>query len=167
MRTLYLIRHAKSSWENVLQTDFDRPLNTRGLRDAPAMGRFFYARGEPVDLFVSSPAVRAHTTALCVAEAFSVRAEDVVQEPRLYLANAAAWLEVVHDLPNEAKSVALFAHNPGISEFCERLTQGGLGELSTCAIVRIDAPVTQWAKVSKGECTLVWNDRPKLHAGLQ
>ncbi len=167
MLTLYLIRHAKSSWSDPLQADFHRELNGRGLRDAPAMGKHFAVRGEQVDLFVSSPAVRALTTAQAVARAFAVPPGEIVMEPKLYLASVTTWIEVVNALPASVRSVALFAHNPGISEFCELLTDGGLGELPTCAMVRVDLGTGSWAAVSRGAGTVAWYDFPKQHAELQ
>lgn len=167
MLTLYLIRHAKSSWSDPLQADFHRPLNARGLRDAPAMGKHFAARAEPVDLFLSSPAVRALATAQSVAIACGRTAEDVLPEPRLYLATAATWFEVVTALPRKATHAALFAHNPGISGFCELLSGAGLGELPTCAMVRIDFALDDWKAVTRGTGQVVWHDFPKQHAELQ
>ncbi|MBP6574905.1 MAG: histidine phosphatase family protein, partial [Flavobacteriales bacterium] len=164
---LYLIRHAKSSWSDPLQADFHRELNGRGLRDAPAMGKHFAARGERVDLFVSSPAVRALTTARAVAQAFGVPPGKIVTEPKLYLASTPTWMEVVNTLPSAVRSAALFSHNPGISEFCELLTEGGLGELPTCAMVRVDNEVDSWASVSRGNGAVAWYDFPKQHAELQ
>lgn len=167
MLTLYVIRHAKSSWSDPLQADFHRELNSRGLRDAPAMGKHFVARGERVDLFVSSPAIRAFSTAQAVALAFGVQPQKIVAEPKLYLASAATWMEVVNALPTSVRSAALFAHNPGISEFCELLTEGGLGELPTCAMVRVDLGTGSWAAVSRGAGTVAWYDFPKQHTELQ
>lgn len=167
MLTLYLIRHAKSSWSDPLQADFHRPLNARGLRDAPAMGKHFAQRKEPVDLFLSSPAVRALATAHPVAAAFGRKAEAVSLEPRLYLAAVPTWFEVVTALPSGTMHAALFAHNPGISEFCELLTGAGLGELPTCAMVRIDFALNDWTLVSRGTGQVVWHDFPKQHAELQ
>ena len=167
MLTLYLIRHAKSSWSDPLQADFHRPLNERGLRDAPAMGKHFAARNEPVDLFLSSPAVRALATAHAVAVATVATVNDVVEEPRLYLATVPTWLEVVTALPRKTSRVAFFGHNPGISEFCELITSAGLGELPTCAMVRIDFALDDWKAVARGTGQLVWHDFPKQHAELQ
>ncbi|MEO8068449.1 MAG: histidine phosphatase family protein [Flavobacteriales bacterium] len=167
MLTLYLIRHAKSSWDDALQADFHRPLNARGLRDAPAMGKYFAARNEPVDLFLSSPAVRALATARAVAHAFGRTAEEVLLEPRLYLATWTTWFEVVNALPRKAARAALFAHNPGISECCEQLTGAGLGELPTCAMVRINFALDDWKEVARGTGQLAWHDYPKQHAELQ
>ncbi|MFZ1688458.1 MAG: histidine phosphatase family protein [Flavobacteriales bacterium] len=167
MLTLYLIRHAKSSWDDPLQADFHRPLNARGVRDANAMGKHFAARTEPVDLFLSSPAVRALATAHSIADAFGPAYADVGSEPRLYLATPSTWLEVVAALPHKTSRAALFAHNPGISEFCELLTGAGLGELPTCAMVRVDFALDNWKAVGRRTGEVVWYDYPKKHAELR
>lgn len=167
MLTLYLIRHAKSSWDDPLQTDFHRPLNARGLRDAPAMAAHFAARQETIELLVSSPAARALATAQYVADALGMDRGTIQQEPKLYLADLPTWRTVMNDLPQTVKSVALFAHNPGISECCEWLTGSGTGELPTCAMVRIDMEVDEWKALSKGTGTIRWYDFPKRHPHLQ
>ncbi|QQR86267.1 MAG: histidine phosphatase family protein [Flavobacteriales bacterium] len=167
MLTLYLIRHAKSSWDDPLQTDFHRPLNARGLRDAPAMAAHFAARREPVDLLISSPATRALTTSQHVAAALGATDDSIVQEPRLYLADLSTWRSVLNDLPASARSVALFSHNPGISECCEWLSSAGLGELPTCAMVCIDMGVDEWKALARGTGTVRWHDYPKKHPHLQ
>jgi phosphohistidine phosphatase len=167
MLSLYLVRHAKSSWADPLQADFQRDLNDRGKRDAPAMAKHFAARRERIDRFVTSPAVRALATAHAVADAFGVKHDALVHEPRLYLASVPTWLEVVAALPEQAHTVAMFGHNPGISGFCEALAEGGLGELPTCAMVRIDLSVNDWRHVARGTGSMVWCDYPKQHAELR
>lgn len=167
MLTLYLMRHAKSSWDDPLQTDFHRPLNARGLRDAPAMAAHFAARKETVDLLVSSPAARALATAQHVASALGATNDSIVQEPKLYLADLTTWRSVLNDLPATSGTVALFSHNPGISECCEWLTGEGLGELPTCAMVRIDMDADEWKALARGTGTVRWYDYPKKHPHLQ
>lgn len=167
MLTLYLVRHAKSSWDDPLQTDFHRPLNSRGLRDAPAMAAHFAARKETVDLLVSSPAARALATAEHVAAALGKSNDHIALDPRLYLADLSTWRTVLNDLPSRTKSVALFSHNPGISECCEWLSSAGLGELPTCAMVCIDMEADDWKALGRGTGTVRWFDYPKKHPHLQ
>ncbi|MBS1581068.1 MAG: histidine phosphatase family protein [Bacteroidetes bacterium] len=158
MKTLYLVRHAKSSWADPGMEDFDRPLNDRGLRDAPAMAERFKARHEPVDLLVSSPAARALATARCYAQALDL---PVTEDKRIYEAHHRALQGVVESLPDTAQRVMLFGHNPGFSLLTEHLCEAGLGDLPTCAIVRIDLTVASWEEVAGGLGTLVWWDFPK------
>ena len=167
MRTLYLTRHAKSSWDDPRTDDFNRPLNERGLRDAPFMARIFKERGEPVDRLVSSPAVRAISTAREFAGALGIHEADITQERGIYLAPAEMLLRIVNLLNNDHRRVMLFGHNPGFSELAEYISDADIGELATCATVRIDLPVDGWNEVSMGLGTLVWHDHPKRHAGLK
>lgn len=167
MRTLYLTRHAKSSWDDPNTDDFHRPLNDRGLRDAPAMARAFKERGEVVDRLVSSNAVRAITTAKEFAKALAVKEGDIVQDRGIYLAPAEMLLRTVNLLNNDWQRVMMFGHNPGFTELAEYISDADIGELATCATVRIDFTVNDWAEVSMGLGTLVWHDYPKRHPQLK
>lgn len=167
MRTLYLTRHAKSSWADPGMDDFHRPLNERGERDAPFMARVFKERGEPVDRLVSSPAVRAITTARSFAGALGVPDDRIQQERGIYQAPAEALLHLVNRLPDEWHRVMLFGHNPGFSDLAAHLSDATIGDLPTCATVRIDLPIDQWAEASMGLGTLVWEDFPKRHSELR
>lgn len=167
MRTLYLTRHAKSSWDDPSTDDFHRPLNERGERDAPFMARVFKERGEPVDRLVSSPATRAITTAREFAKALGVKEGGIHQDKGIYLAPAEMLLRIVNLLSDDAKRVMMFGHNPGFSELAEYISDADIGEMSTCSTVRIDFTVDKWSEVSAGLGTLVWHDYPKRHAALK
>jgi phosphohistidine phosphatase len=167
MRTLYLTRHAKSSWDDPSTDDFHRPLNDRGERDAPVMARVFKERGEPVDRLVSSPAVRAITTARVFAKALGVDASAITQDKGIYLAPAEMLLRTVNLLNDDWQRVMLFGHNPGFTELAEYISDADIGEMATCATVRIDFTVNNWAEVSAGLGTLVWHDYPKRHPELK
>ena len=166
MRTLYLTRHAKSSWDDPDTDDFHRALNARGERDAPYMANAFSERGEPIDRIVSSPAVRAISTARIFANAMGKDTNAIIQQKDLYLADQRTLLRVVNLMSDEAQRVMLFGHNPGFSEFVEYASDGDIGELPTCATVRIDFAVPKWSEVSMGLGTLVWYDFPKNHTDL-
>lgn len=159
VRTLYLVRHAKSAWDDPALRDFDRPLNARGQRDAPIMARRFADRKEPVDRLISSTATRALRT----AEHFSAALGhvEVRQEAALYLASVPTLMAVIEDLPDAASSAMLFGHNPGLSELAAHLCNDGIGVLPTCAIVRIDLEAAHWAEVASGTGILKWLDTPK------
>lgn len=161
MLTLYLTRHAKSDWADPRVDDHERPLNSRGLRDAPEMARRYKARGEKLDRIHSSTAVRALTTARTFAQVLGLEAERFSQERNIYLASVQGLLRVVNNLPPGSHAVMLFGHNPGFSEFAQYLTGGGVGEMPTCATTRIDLPFGSWAEVSGGAGTVVWFDFPK------
>ena len=167
MRTLYITRHAKSSWDDPRSDDFHRPLNDRGQRDAPFMAQVFRSRNEPVDLFLSSSAVRALTTAHLFAKALGVERSAVQEDRNIYLADLPTLIKRVDQLPDSAKRVMLFGHNPGLSELVEYLGDADLGEIPTCAIVRIDLPIDSWKEASRGLGSVVWSDFPKRHKELQ
>lgn len=165
MKTLYLCRHAKSSWADPGMDDFDRPLNERGLRNAAFMAKTFKQRGEPVELMVSSPAKRARTTARSFAEALGTNKERSVEEPSIYLADRTTLAQIVQRLPNEVSRAMLFGHNPGFTDLVNYLSDAGVDNLPTCGIVRIDFAVNDWQHIGKGSGTLVWFDYPKRHPG--
>ncbi|MBL7980686.1 MAG: histidine phosphatase family protein [Flavobacteriales bacterium] len=165
MRTLYFCRHAKSSWADPGQADFDRPLNERGERNAAYMADLFKERGEPVELLVSSTAVRALTTAKKFAKALGVRESELVLRPDLYHAGPVTIQQVAEQLPAHVDRALFFGHNPGITEVIERLSGEPIGNLPTCGMVRIDLPIDNWAMLSAGIGTLVWLDYPKRHPG--
>jgi len=166
MRTVYICRHAKSSWNDPALSDFDRPLNERGLRDAPFMAKVFHARGEAVDLLVSSTAVRAFTTARTFAKELGVPEADIVQEDRLYHATVPTLVAYLNGLPPRVQRVMLFGHNPGLTEAVEYLCSSDIGNLPTCGMVRIDFPGDDWSLASRDLGTMVWMDYPKRHPEL-
>ncbi|GLU88644.1 histidine phosphatase family protein [Agromyces sp. NBRC 114283] len=146
MKTLLLARHAKSDWGDPGLADFDRPLNARGLRDAPDMARRLVDDGAAVQLVVSSPALRAITTAREYAAAFGA---GLVERPELYAASARTILAVAAALPEEASVAMLVGHNPGMSDAVAELT-GEFVELPTCAIVTCAVDVGSWAELIEG-----------------
>jgi phosphohistidine phosphatase len=161
VKTLYICRHAKSSWADPGMRDFDRPLNQRGLKDAPDMAQRFVERLEPVDLLVSSPAERAITTAREYARTL-LRENRLVQEPRIYEASVPALLRIISNLPPDAHAVMLFGHNPGFTELVAHLSGQDIGNLPTSGIARVDVEVDDWDAVSRDTGRLVWLDYPKL-----
>jgi phosphohistidine phosphatase len=163
MRTVYLCRHAKSSWDDPAQSDFDRPLNDRGLRDAPFMARLFHGRGEPVDLLLSSTANRALSTALFFAKELGIPEKDVVRMDDLYHACSLTITRILNELPSTVRRVMVFCHNPGITEAVEHLSAEDIGNMPTCGLVRIDFPGDDWAMVSRELGTLAWMEYPKRH----
>jgi phosphohistidine phosphatase len=121
VKTLTLLRHAKSSWDDPIQRDFDRPLNAKGLRAARRVGQHLRDQGAHFDHVVASPAVRVIETLDGIWEGYG-RTLKPVWDRRIYLASAATLLEVVHDVPAEADSVLLVGHNPGLEDLVLILT---------------------------------------------
>lgn len=158
MYTLYITRHAKSSWASPGLDDFDRPLNERGLRDAPLMARQFAERKEPVPLLVSSTANRALSTARAFAKALG--GVPIKEQPSIYHASLEQLMEAVGHLPADARSVMLFGHNPGLSELVEHLTDENLGTIAPCTTVRIDLHAGSWKEVAAGTGRVAWWQAP-------
>jgi len=144
MRTLFLVRHAKSSWDNPGLRDFNRPLNERGLRDAPQMAQMLVRQGIKPDLLVSSPAKRALTTALFFAETFGIADEAVQREQDIYEAAPSDILHIVNHLPDSARAVLLFGHNPTLTEVANRFSEKFIDNVPTCGIVQIESSADSW-----------------------
>jgi phosphohistidine phosphatase len=161
MKTLILIRHAKSSWENFNLSDFDRPLNDRGLRDAPRMGKRLKEKDLAPDLVISSPANRAHTTCTIISEAIGFPAERIQTEKAIYHADEDQLLAIVQQLPDFADQVMLYGHNPGFTDFANRLTESHIDNIPTCGIVACQLNVITWKDVKWGSGKILFYDFPK------
>jgi phosphohistidine phosphatase len=148
MRTLYLVRHAKSDWSDPALSDPQRPLNARGRRDAPAMARRLAQRYRRPQLLLSSPALRAMRTAEIFARGFGARRRDIVVNPRLYASTAAALLRIVQTLDDRLTRVMLFGHNPELSVLAHRLCDR-IDQLPTCAVARFRFDAKSWREVGR------------------
>lgn len=159
MKTLYLLRHAKSNWDDASLSDFDRPLNDRGLRTAPFMGELMATRSLRPAAIVSSPAKRAMQTAelLKSSSGFDL---PIRFDERIYDASLQNLLEVVSELPTEADSGLLVGHNPGMEAIVRYLT-GEIQSMPTAALAGINLGIDQWADVSERVGTLEFVIRPK------
>lgn len=159
MKTLFLMRHAKSSWENLDLSDFERPLNERGLRAAPLMGEVIGKNKFEINLIVSSPAERAKQTAVLVKEAAPINGEIVFDE-KIYEASPHRLLEIVSALNNKLESAMLVGHNPGFENLVKILT-GESEAMPTAALAVIDLDIKNWNETSAGKGTLRNFIRPK------
>lgn len=161
MKSLLLIRHAKSEWNIMRPVDFDRPLNPRGHNDAPMMAKRLMDKTATIDAFVSSPANRAFTTATYFAEAFHQTQEQIIQIPELYHAPQFVFYDVVQGLNNAWDTVAIFSHNPGITEFANSLTNAHIDNMPTCCIFAIKAEITDWKDFQTAAKKFWFCDFPK------
>lgn len=159
MKTLYILRHAKSSWDDHSLTDRERPLNARGLRTAPFIGSLMKERDLMPDAIVSSPAVRAKQTAELVREAAGFEPEITFNE-RIYEASVGTLAAVIADLDNEVDRVLLVGHNPGAEGLIYFLT-GEIAPMPTAALAVIDLDIETWADTDGGCGTLRHVIRPK------
>jgi len=164
MKRLTLVRHAKSDWSLPGQNDWDRPLNKRGQRDAPEMARRLRSRRLKPDLVLSSPAVRALTTAAVMARELKVPAANVIQDERLYLAAPADLLEVIRELGGEAKHLMVFGHNPGMTDCANRLSAGDhIDNLPTCGVFTAQFDIAAWSELDWNSSQAAEFDYPKNH----
>ncbi|SFQ38284.1 SixA phosphatase family protein [Hymenobacter arizonensis] len=161
MKTLYLLRHAKSSWSFDELSDQERPLNDRGRDDAPLMGQALAKRRICPDLVVSSPAVRAMSTAVLVAREMKYPHDKIVVEPGIYGADVDDLLAIIRDLPDTAGSVLLVGHNPTITETANALSPNPINEMPTAAVVCLHFDSSQWAEVGKANAEFYFFDSPK------
>ncbi|MEP6847087.1 MAG: histidine phosphatase family protein, partial [Panacibacter sp.] len=122
MKSILLIRHAKSSWDTPSQKDFDRPLNDRGHHDAPAMAERLLNKKIKIDAFISSTAKRAFTTAKYFAKAYDQSEQQIIKASELYEAPYDVFDDVVSKVEDTFDTIAIFAHNPGITAFANYLT---------------------------------------------
>ncbi|HLM00171.1 MAG TPA: histidine phosphatase family protein [Pyrinomonadaceae bacterium] len=159
MKTLFILRHAKSSWDNPDLTDFERPLNERGRRAAPFIGNLMRERRLRVDLILSSPAIRARQTASLVGEAAGFAAEIRCDE-RIYEARPQSLLYLLAETGDEFDSVLLVGHNPGLEGLIKILTGGG-SSMPTAALAEIELNIDSWSKIAADAGKLNSLVRPK------
>ncbi|MET1083443.1 MAG: histidine phosphatase family protein [Burkholderiales bacterium] len=148
MKALFLVRHAKSSWDDTSLSDRDRPLNDRGRGDAPKMGERLAKRDVNPDLILSSPAVRALKTAEIIAKKLRYRRKDIVVDDRLYAVEADDLLDVIQKLDDKLKRVMLFGHNPELTELAHRLSSK-ISHLPACAVAEFTFDAKSWSEIGK------------------
>jgi len=155
------VRHAKSSHSFGLSSDFDRPLNDRGFREAAEMGRKLFKKNIPVDQFVSSPAVRAKTTAELFVAEYDRKLKEILFVPSLYQANPENFLDVIHELNDGFDHIALFSHNPGITDFATSLTATQIDHMPTSSVFAVKALTDSWKDFSKAEKYFIFFLKPE------
>ena len=163
MKNLYLTRHAKSSWGNPGLADIDRPLNGRGKKAAPLMGKLISERGEKPELLISSPANRAFSTAKVFASAMGLHETDVLIKDTIYGAGVHQLLELVHNQDDLRSSVMIFGHNPTFTLFGNMLSGENIMNIVTCGVVRIDFEFSSWKNIDFNSGRMVFYEYPKKH----
>jgi phosphohistidine phosphatase len=163
MKTLYVVRHAKSSWEYDDLSDFERPLNERGKRDAPRMAKRLKEKNVHPDLLVSSPAKRAMSTAKRMAEVLHYKPDHIVGEKKLYHANEDDLLKIAQGLNDKYEVVMLFGHNPGLTDFVNSLSakKWVTDNIPTCGVVAFELAVSSWSELQFQTGSLLFFDYPK------
>ncbi len=161
MKTLYLVRHAKSDWGDLSLKDIDRPLNARGLQNAPKMGMKLKEKEEIPQLIVSSPATRTKQTADLLCEQMAMNTGHIVFIENIYEASVRELLQIVNAFDNKYDSVMLVCHNMAVTYIAEYLTYADIGGFPTCGVMKINFDFDDWALISEntGEKDFFW--KPK------
>jgi len=160
-KTLLLIRHAKSDWADLMLPDFKRPLNQRGEKNAPAMAKRLVNKELFPQQLVSSPALRAITTARYFATELNIDPADIIQEPEIYDALTNSLLEIVNNLSESSDFTALFGHNPSLTSLVNYFCGDVVFNMPTCGMALIKFPFDQWQLLSHGTGELIFLDSPK------
>lgn len=160
-KTLTIVRHAKSSWKDANLSDRERPLNQRGRRDAPVMGRRIDEAGIRPSLIITSPAVRAFETAKIVALQINYPYEFLQRERELYLASLDTLIEIVSAQDETFNNLMLFGHNPGLTDFVNYLVPNLTDNLPTAGVVSVSFDADSWSLRERPEVELLLHDWPK------
>lgn len=163
MKTLYLVRHAKSSWKYPALDDFERPLNKRGRRNAPFMGRVLKKLRVNPDLVISSPANRAATTARIIADIIDFPLDKIQYSETLYEFNEADLIPVVRQIENSVNKAMLVGHNPAITDLANTIGDTAIHNIPTCGVFGVDLNISSWAKIGEHCGKLKFFEFPKKH----
>jgi phosphohistidine phosphatase len=163
MKRLFLVRHAKSSWKDNHLSDFERPLSKRGRRDAPFIAKLLAQQGVSPELIVSSPANRAVATARFFCDSFNYKFENIFLEPKLYEASSEEIFNVLQVLDNSFNNVMLFAHNPGLTDLANKLSDKPVDNIPTCGIVSLNFTAESWGEINNENSEILFFEYPKKY----
>lgn len=161
MKTLYLLRHAKSSWESPDVDDFERPLNERGETDAPKMGKRLREKKVLPEIIFSSTAVRALSTAKIIANCLNYPEDKIHADRTLYHADEEKLWKYMHHVADKYDSIMIVGHNPGLTDFANELVDESIDNIPTTGVVAVEFPAHAWTEVKEGSGELVFFDFPK------
>ena len=161
MKTLYLARHAKSSWKHPELSDIERPLNKRGKRDAPIIGNLLKGKGVNPDLLISSPAVRARKTAVTIAEIIDYPKSKIIIDVNIYESSSSELINIIQGFDDKYNSVIMFGHNPGFTMLNNYLTESFIDNIPTCGVVGIRFN-SSWEKIDSDSGRAFFFIYPKL-----
>jgi len=164
MKTIILVRHAKSSWKDPGLDDFDRPLNKRGKKNAPLMGEKLKERQITPDLVLSSPAKRARKTATAIAKAIGYPKKKIIFDDNMYHASAGYLFEIIRNLDDKHETIMLFGHNPDFNDLADMLLKKNpVHNIVTTGLYCIKFNVDQWQNVREEKGESVFYDYPKRY----
>jgi phosphohistidine phosphatase len=162
MKTIYLVRHAKSFWGDQSTPDFDRPLNKRGKKDAPFMGSILNEKIIKPDLIIASPAKRAKKTAIAIADTISYPEKKIIYSEELYEASINTILKILQKLDERHNTIMIFGHNPGFTLLNNHISNHYIDNIPTCGIVALRLN-KNWSELNKNTCEFLFFECPKLH----
>ena len=165
-KTLYLTRHAKSSWKDASLTDEERPLNKRGRRSAPDMGERLAAENHRPDLIISSPANRALSTARIIANKLDYDQADIVIDERMYFSGTESMLNLLEEQDDRLESIMIVGHNPAMTSLMNTLCDTPVYNMPTCAIAVIGCNAESWSELRSADRSLLAYDFPKGSSGF-
>lgn len=161
---LLICRHAKSSWQDTTLSDVERPLNKRGERDAPEMGKRLRQRGIRPDLIMTSPAARAKATATHYAAQLGYPLDQLHENPLLYAATVPSLIRLVQEVKPKIHTLLLVGHNPESTALANVLGGLAIDNIPTSGIVALEFRLASWQDLTSGTGTLLFFDFPKNHA---
>ncbi|MGB9702996.1 MAG: SixA phosphatase family protein [Candidatus Kapaibacteriota bacterium] len=163
MKRLIIARHAKSSWDNPEISDFERPLNKRGKRDAEFMSNLISSKVDVPDLIIASPALRAATTAKYFAEALNYDYDKIEFSESFYFNGSKYIVEKLKTLHSSINSVMIFGHNPDITSLASYFSGEFFDNVPTCGVVCLDFDIDNWAKIEEENAKIVFFEYPKKY----
>jgi phosphohistidine phosphatase len=161
MKTVLFIRHAKSSWKSFDLKDIERPLNKRGLRDAPFMGEKLAHRQIFPDLMISSDAVRAYTTAQIIATKLNYPIQNIQQKHEIYEATPETVLNVLRQVADDKNVVFIFGHNPTFTMIANHFSDDKIENVPTCGILAVNFEMQSWKELNQQNSHFSFFDFPK------
>jgi phosphohistidine phosphatase len=164
MKTLYLIRHAKSSWKYPNLDDFERPLNKRGRKSAPIMGKILKKLKVTPDLVLSSPANRAAMTARIIAASINYPLENIRYSEAIYEFSESALIHVVKQIDDAVNKAMVVGHNPAINGIANYIADQSRSNIPTCGVFCVELDISSWTKISEHCGKLKFFEFPKKHA---
>jgi len=160
-KTLILVRHAKSSWKDTTLNDIQRPLNKRGNKDAPKMGKYMAEHKILPEVIFSSPGLRALTTARLISVEIGIKPSDIIVDENIYTFDPEDLLAAIRALKNKYDKVMIVAHNPAVTDILNYLCGSKIDNVPTCGVAVLRFSTDSWKKVSKSKAKLVSFDYPK------
>jgi len=163
MKTFYLVRHAKSSWKYPNLDDFERPLNKRGRKNAPFMGRILKKLKAVPDLVISSPANRAATTARIIADMTDYPLEKIQYNETIYGSSEYDLVQVIRQVDNAVNQAMLVSHNPALTDLANTIADTAISNIPTCGVFCVNLNISSWAKIGEQRGKLKFFEFPKKH----